>query len=119
MPGIVCARVVRRRVVEPLGDPVLGDPARDPGAELDLELLRGLVHVLADPALHGDRASGPRSYEPVDAHVVVVDELAELGRDRLADLLDARQPVEARAELLDRLELGRPGRQLGVVRGPP
>ena len=89
-----------------------------PCAELDLELLGRLVHVLADPALHRDRHEVV-AVQPVDADVVVVDELAELGRDRVADLLDARQAVEARAERLDRLELGRPGRELGVVRGPP
>ena len=107
---------VGRRVVEQLGDPVLGDPAGDPGAVLDLELLRRLVDVLADAALHGD-GQQVLVVEPVDADVVVVDELAELGGDRLADLLDARQAAEPRAELLDRLELGRPRRQLGVVPG--
>ena len=66
-------------------------------------------------------ATGMRSppIEPIDPDVVVVDELAQLGRDRQADLGDARQPVQPRAELLDRLELGGPGRHpLEVLGGP-
>ena len=60
-----------------------------------------------------------RSIEPVHPGVVVVDQLAQLGGDRLADLGHARQPAQAGAELLDRLELGRPGRHpLVVLRGP-
>ena len=69
------------------------------------------------PSIATGMRSGP--IEPVDPDVVVVDELAQLGRDRLADLVDARQPAEPRAELLDRLELGRPGRHpLEVLGGP-
>ena len=84
----------------------------------DPELVGRLVDVLADLALHRDRDE-VLADEPVDAGVVVVDELAQLGRDRLADLGDARQPAEPRPELLDRLELGGPGRHpLVVLRGP-
>ena len=115
-PGDRVGPRVRRRVGQVLGDLVLGHPAGDPLAEVDLELLRRLVDVLADLAEHRDRDE-VLLLEPVDADVVVVDELAELGRDGLADLADARQAVEPRAELLDRLELGRPGRHLAVVLG--
>ena len=64
-------------------------------------------------------ATGMRSsaLEPVDPDVVIVDELAELGRDRRADLAHAGQAVEPGAELLDGLELGGPGRHLAVVLG--
>ena len=65
---------------------VLGDPAGDALAERDLELVRRLVHVLADLALHRDRDE-LLAGQPVDPDVVVVDELAELGGDGHADLL--------------------------------
>ena len=86
-----------------------GDPTGDALAERDAQLVGRLVDVLADLALHRDRDEVVAD-EPVDAGVVVVDQLAQLGRDRLADLGDARQPVQPRAELLDRLELGGPRR---------
>ena len=50
---------------------------------------------------------------------MVVDQLPQLGRDRVADLGDARQAAEPRPQLLDRLELGRPGRHPLVVLGGP
>ena len=83
---------VLRGVRQVLGDPVLGDPAGDALAELDLELLGRLVDVLADLALHRDRDQVV-AVEAVDADVVVVDELAQLGRDRQPDLPVARQPA--------------------------
>ena len=95
---------------------MLRDPAGDALAELELQRFERLVLVFPDTALHRDGIEVV-AVEPVDANVVVVDELAELGRDRLADLLDARQAAEPRAELLDRLELRRPRRELGVVPG--
>ena len=116
MPGIVFARGSLAGVRQVLGDAMLGDPAGDALAELDLELLGRLVDVLADLALHRDRDQ-VLADEPVDPDVVVVDELAQLGRDREADLAVARQPRQADAELLDRLELGRPGRHLLEVLG--
>ncbi len=99
---------------------MLGDPAGDAFAEPDHQLLGGLVDVLADLALHGDRDQ-VLALEPVDPDVVIVDQLTQLRGNRQADLADARQPREADAELLDRLELGRPGRHflevLGVLDG--
>ena len=94
------------------------DPAGDPFAQPHLELLGCLVDVFADLALHGDRDQ-VLAVQPVDPGIVEVEQLAELGRDGEADLLDAREPAEARAKLLDRLELGCPRRHLAVVlRGP-
>ncbi len=107
---------VDRRVRQVLGDTMLSDPAGDALAELDHQLLGGLVDVLADLTLHGDRDQ-VLALEPVDPDVVVVDQLPKLGRDREADLADARQPRQADAELLDRLELGCPGRHLLEVLG--
>ena len=45
----------------------------------------------------------------VDADVVVVDELPQLGGDGVADLAHLGEPRQPRAEALDRLQLGRPG----------
>ena len=107
---------VGRSVGQVLGDTVGGNPAGDPHPDPDPELLGRLVDVLADLALEGDRhevvADGP-----VDPDVVVVDELAELLRDRQPDLGLRGQPVEPVAELLDRLELSGPGRHPHGVRG--
>ena len=89
-----------------------------PSPSVDLELVRRLVHVLADLALHRDRDEVVAD-EPVDADVVVVDELAQLGRDGHADVAHAGQVVQPRPELLDRLELGGPRRHpLEVLGGP-
>ena len=96
-------------VAEVLRDPVGGDPAGDALAERDAQLVGRLVDVFADLALHRDRDELVAD-EAVDAGVVVVDQLAQLGRDRLADLGDARQLVQPCPELLDRLELGGPRR---------
>ena len=108
-PGDGVSPRIGRGVAEDLGDPVGGDPAGDALAERDAQLVGRLVDVFADLALHRDRDELVAD-EAVDAGVVVVDQLAQLGRDRLADLGDARQPVQPRAELLDRLELGGPRR---------
>ena len=56
-----------------------------PCADVDPELVGRLVDVLADLALHRDRDE-VLADEAVDADVVVVDELAQLGGDRQADL---------------------------------
>ena len=101
-----------------LRDPVLGDPAGDALAERDPQLVRGLVDVFADLTAHRDRDE-VRLHEPIDPGVVIVDELAQLGHDREPDVLPAREVVEPRSELLDRLELRGPGRHLlEVLRGP-
>ena len=118
MPGIVLARGSAGGVRQVLGDPVLGDPAGDALADRDAQLVRRLVDVLADLALHRDRDE-VLALDAIDADVVVVDELAQLGGDGQADLAHAREVVEPRAELLDRLELGGPGRHLLEVLGGP
>ena len=118
MPGIVSARGSFAAFAQVLGDGVLRDPAGDALADRDPELVGGLVDVFADLALHRDRDELVRG-DPVDPDVVVVDELAQLGGDGDPDLVDAGQAVEARPELLDRLELGRPRRHpLEVLGGP-
>ena len=105
-------------VAQVLGDGVLRDPAGDALADRDLELVEGLVDVLADLALHRDRDELVPG-EPVDPDVVVVDELAQLRGDRHPDLVHAGQPVQAGPELLDRAELGGPRRHpLEVLGGP-
>ena len=104
------------RVAQVLGDPVDRDPAGDPLAERHAQLIRGLVDVLADLALHGHR-NQLLPDEPVDPDVVIVDQLAQLGGDGHADLGHPGEPIEANAQLLDRLELGRPGRHPVVVLG--
>jgi hypothetical protein len=97
---------------------VLGNPAGDPLAPLDEQQLGGLVDVLADPAEHRHRDEGPVGVpDAIDPDVVVVDELPQLRRDRVADLVDARQPAQPRTEGLDRLQLRGPAGQLGVVAG--
>ena len=118
VPGDRRGTRVGRGVAEVLGDPMLGDPAGDALTERQPKLVRRLVDVLADLAEHGDRDEVVAD-QPVDAGVVVVDQLAQLAGDRLADLVDARQPAQSRPELLDRLELGRPGgHPLEVLGGP-
>ena len=93
--------------------------ATQPGdalAHRDLQLVGRLVDVLADlPAeCDGDQFV---AHPPVDADVVIVDQLAQLGADRQADVADVREVIESRPELLDRLQLGRPGRHLLEVLG--
>ena len=56
-----------------------------PSPTLDAQLLRRLVDVLADLAAQGDRDE-VLAAQPVDADVVEVDQLAQLGADGLADL---------------------------------
>ena len=106
-PGDGVRPRVGRGVAEVLGDPVGRDPAGDALAHRDAQLVGRLVDVLADLALHRDRDEVVAD-EPVDAGVVVVDELAQLGRDRLADLGDARQPAQPRARAAGSTGAGRP-----------
>ena len=101
-------RVVRR-VVDQLRHAVLGDPSGHALAHRDPQVLDGLVGVHRAVAEHRDRHQVV-AMGPVDADVVVVDELAELGGDRVADLADVGEPRQPRPQALDRLELGRPGR---------
>ena len=117
-PGDRRGARIGRRVAEVLRDAMLGDPAGDALADGDPELVGRLVDVLADLSEHGHRDQ-VRADQPVDPGIVVVDQLAELAGDRLADLGHARQPAEACPELLDRLELGRPCRHPLVVLGGP
>ena len=109
---------IRSRVAQVLRDPVDRDPAGDALAHRHPELVRRLVDVFADLAKHRD-GDEVLADHPVDAGVVVVDQLAQLGRDRPADVGDARQAAEARAELLDRLELGGPRRHPLEILGSP
>ena len=102
------------RIPEVLGQAMLCDPAGDALAHGHPQLVRRLVDVLADLADHRDRQQVAAD-DPVDPHVVIVDELPQLGGDREPDLLDVGQPVEPRPELLDRLELGGPRRHPLVV----
>ena len=88
------ARVVGG-VVDELRDAVLRDPAGDALADLDAQVLDGLVGVHGAVAHHRDRDQ-VLALDPVDAHVVVVDELAQLGRDRVADLAHLGQPRQPR-----------------------
>ena len=74
-----------RCVGQVLGDAMLGDPAGDALADAHVQLAEVLVGVLADLAVPGDRHDVV-AVDPVDAHVVVVDELAQLGADGRADL---------------------------------
>ena len=70
---------------------MLGHPAGDSLAELDGELLDRLVDVLPDLTLHGDRDQ-ILAPESIDADVVIVDELAQLGGDRQPDLPLVAEP---------------------------
>ena len=101
------ARVVGR-VVDELRDAVLGDPAGHALADLDPQVLDGLVRVHRPVAHHRDRHQ-VLAVHAVDADVVVVDELPQLGGDGVADLAHLGEARQPRAEALDRLELGRPG----------
>ena len=114
MPGNRVRSGVDRGVSEVLGDPMLGDPPGDALAHRHPQLVGRLVDVLADLTDHRDREELVAG-DPVDADVVIVDQLPELGRDREPDLIDLAQPVEPRTQLLDRLELGRPRRHPVVV----
>ena len=58
-PGDGVGSGVGRGVAEVLGDAVLGDPAGDALAHRDPQLVRRLVDVLADLALHRHRDAGP------------------------------------------------------------
>ena len=97
MPGMVLARGSAAASRQVLGDAVLGDPAGDALAERDPQLVRASRRRTRrpGPASRPGRARSPT--QPVDPDVVVVDELAQLGRDGQADLADAGQVVEAGA----------------------
>ena len=94
-----------------------GDPAGDPLAELDAKLVGRLVVELADEAPHRHREQPAVRLEPVDADVVVLDELVQLVGDGRADLMLAGEAGEPCSELLDRLEVRRPRRHPPVVLG--
>ena len=83
VPGMVSARGSLAASGRYSARAVLRDPARDALADPDPELLPELPHVLAHVASPGDR-DDVGTLHPVDTHVVVVDELAQLGADRLA-----------------------------------
>ena len=85
MPGIVFARGSRAASGRFWATRCSATQPVMPWPNLTCELLGRLVDVLADLALHRDRDQ-VLAAEPVDADVVVVDELAQLGRDREADL---------------------------------
>ncbi len=89
-------------------------PASDALADGQAKLIVVLVGVLADLTAPGDGHHLVVAY-PVDANVVVIDQLAQLGRDGLADLGHRRESGESGAQLLDGLKLRGPGRHLLVV----
>ena len=82
MPGIVLARGSAAASRQVLGDAVLGDPAGDALADLRPRSWSGVSSTYSPtwPCIATGMRSSP--CEPVDPDVVVVDELAELGRDR-------------------------------------
>ena len=86
---------------------VLGDPARQPLAGPEAE---DLAVERADPrdlAVVRDRlAHAGHRVDAVDPDRVVADQPVGLGHDRVADLLDVLDPVQARRELLDRAQPG-------------
>jgi hypothetical protein len=94
---------------------------RHPFADERDELLDRLVLVLAERAAERDGPQGRAvGFEEVDPAVVVVDQRAEFGRDRLADRLGVVEGVQAQGEgvqepqLLHRSEVG-----LGLDRPDP
>ncbi len=99
---------IRRGVVDQLWHAVPGDPAGDPLAERRPQLICRLVRVLADLAQHR-HGHEVAFVDAVDAHVVVVDQLAELRGDGVTDLPYLGEPRQAGSETLDRLQLGGPG----------
>ena len=97
---------------------MLGHPARDALAHPRLDLLRRLAVVLL---VVGTERDGDEvlAFQAIDPDVVVLDELAQLRGDHLADLGNRREAIEPRPQLLDRLELRRPACELAVLlRGP-
>ena len=114
MPGMVCVRGSAFASGRYWATPCCATQPVMPCADPEAELVGDLVLVLADLAVEGDRLE-VLADDGVDAHVVIVDELVELAADGLSDLAHVGQAGEARAELLDRLELCRPGRRPRVV----
>ena len=115
MPGIVSARGSSAASPRFWARPCSATQPVMPSPTLTRSWSSGLVDVLADLALHGDR-DDVVALDPVDPDVVVVDELAQLGRDGLPDLVHAGQPVQACPQLLDRPELRGPrGHPLEVL----
>ncbi len=117
VPGIVMARGSCAASGRFWGIAVLGDPARDALADPDAELVGRLVVELADEAAHRHRHQPAVRAQPVDADVVVLDELIQLVGDGRPDLALGGQSGQAGPQLLDRLEVGRPGRHPLVVLG--
>ena len=101
-------------VPQVLRDTVAGDPAGDFLTNFQSELFAVLGLVLADFAAPRNR-DAVVALEAVDADVVTGNQLVELCADRLADLEDPTQARQSRPQLLDRVELRRPGRHSVVV----
>ncbi len=99
---------------------VLGDPAGEPLADLQPQDVAVEGADPRDLAVVGDRlARGGLVVDAVDADRVVADQAVGLRDDRVADLLDVLDPVEARRQLLDRAQPGRAlahGREQARVR---
>ena len=106
-----------RGVPQVLGQLVPRDPAGDSLADPNAELVRRLILELADEAAHGHGDKPAVLAQPVDADVVERDQRLELVRDGIPDLLLGGETGELRAELLDRLQLRRPGGHLREVLG--
>ncbi len=81
-----------------------GDPTRDPLADAALEHLGGLVLVVSELAPERD-GQQPVALREIDTSVVVVDERAQLGHDRLSDCRHVRQAVELADEALEHLQV--------------
>ena len=84
----------------------LGDAAGDTGAERDQQRLEGLALVLRQLPAERDRDEQLAVLgEQVDAAVVVLDDRVQLGRDRLADLPDVVQLVQALGQAVEHPKL--------------
>ncbi len=112
---------VMRGVPQVLGQLVQGDPAGDSLADPSAEQVRRLILELADEPTHGHGDEPAALAQPIDTDVVERDQRLELVRDGVSDLLLGGETGELRAELLDRLQLRRPGGHprevLGVLDG--
>ena len=84
----------------------LGDAPGDAGAERDQQRLEGLALVLRELPAERDRDEHLAILgEQVDAAVVVLDDRVQLGRDRLADLPDVVQLVQALGQAVEHAKL--------------